>query len=246
VAKGTPDLKLPDDLRQALHGHLETLRQNYERRGWGRRSGYGARPAVVVIDLALAWTDPHYTTLGSDLDSVVEQTLRVLRVARAAGVPVFFTTMIVGPDDPPAPERAKFDPALHVSYPGSPAVELDPRLERRPEEKLIVKKYASCFKGTDLMEMLATVGADTLVVTGCSTSHCVYATCRDAGSGFRVIVPREAVGERCELLHEVALFDIDLGIGDVVPVEEVLEYLARQAPPAPPAAPEPARQDRSG
>ena len=35
------DLKLPDDPRQALHGHLETLRQNYERRGWGRRSGYG-------------------------------------------------------------------------------------------------------------------------------------------------------------------------------------------------------------
>ena len=128
---GTPDLRLPDDLRQALHGHLETLRQNYGRRGWGRRSGYGARPAVVVIDLALAWTDPRYTTLGSDLDSVVEQTLRVLRVARAAGVPVFFTTMIVGPDDPPAPEREKFDPALHVSYPGSPAVELDPRLERR-------------------------------------------------------------------------------------------------------------------
>ena len=96
------------------------------------------------------------------------------------------------------------------------------------------------------MEMLATVGADTLVVTGCSTSHCVYATLRDAGSGFRVIVPREAVGERCELLHEVALFDIDLGIGDVVPVEEVLEYLSRQAPPAPPAGAGQAGPERVG
>ena len=38
-----------------------------------------------MIDLALAWTDPRYTTLGSDLDSVVEQTLRVLRVRAPRG-----------------------------------------------------------------------------------------------------------------------------------------------------------------
>ncbi len=42
------------------------------------------------------------------------------------------------------------------------------------------------------------MGIDTLIVTGVSTSHCVYATCRDATDSFRVIVPREAVGERCE------------------------------------------------
>ncbi|HEV8673528.1 MAG TPA: carbamoylsarcosine amidase, partial [Methylomirabilota bacterium] len=61
---------------------------------------------------------------------------------------------------------------------------------------------------------------------GLSTSHCVYATCRDATDSFRVIVPREAVGERCELMHEVNLLDIDLDLGDVVPLEVVLAYLA--------------------
>jgi nicotinamidase-related amidase len=132
---------------------------------------------------------------------------------------------MTSPDDPPSPSSRKFDPATNVTLAGSPAIELDPRLERRATEKLIVKKYASCFKGTDLMEMLASVGADTLIITGCSTSHCVYATSRDATSGFHVVVPREAVGERCELLHEVALFDIDLNIGDVVATGEVLDYL---------------------
>jgi nicotinamidase-related amidase len=86
--------------------------------------------------------------------------------------------------------------------------------------------------------MLTSLGTDTLVVTGISTSHCVYATCRDATDSFRVIVPREAVGERCELLHEVNLLDIDLDLGDVLPVEEVLAYLegvtaARSEPPRP-------------
>src|SRR2546426_582288 len=73
----------------------------------------------------------------------------------------------------------------------SEPIELAPRLGRRPTEKLIVKKYASCFKGTDLADILASLGVDTLIVTGCSTLHCVYATCVDAASSFHVIVPEE-------------------------------------------------------
>jgi len=72
---------------------------------------------------------------------------------------------------------------------------------------------------------LALQGVDTLIVTGCSTSHCVYATCRDAVESFHLIVPREAVGDRCELMHEVNLLDIDLALGDVLPTTEVVAYL---------------------
>ena len=32
-------------------------------------------------------------------------------------------------------------------------------------------------------------------------------------------MPREAVGERCELMHEVNLLDIDIDLGDVTPTE---------------------------
>ena len=60
-----------------------------------------------------------------------------------------------------------------------------------------------------------------MIVTGLSTSHCVYATCRDAVDSSRLIVPREAVGERCEILHMVNLLDIDMDLGAVMPVEEV-------------------------
>ena len=72
---------------------------------------------------------------------------------------------------------------------------------------------------------LAALGIDTLIVTGVSTSHCVYATCRDAAHTYRVIVPREAVGERCEIMHEVNLLDIDIDLGDVMPVADVINHL---------------------
>ena len=90
---------------------------------------------------------------------------------------------------------------------------------------ILRKRYASAFKGTNLHELLTALGIDTLIVTGVSTSHCVYATCRDATDSFRVIVPREAVGERCELMHEVFLLDIDIDLADVLPVSEVVGRL---------------------
>jgi len=207
---------------------MEVLRQGFEKRGAGGRVGFGERPAVIVIDLALGWTDPEYP-MGADLESVVDATCKVLDAARQADIPIFFTTMAREIDDPKNPSDLKHRDVGMTRELGSEPTLLDPRLGRRPTEKFIVKKYASCFKGTDLHEMLASLNVDTLIVTGCSTSHCVYATCREAASSFRLIVPEEAVGERCELFHMVNLLDIDLGLGDVLPVDEVVGQLNRIA-----------------
>jgi len=236
---GAEDLKLPDELRAPLHAHLAVLRHRYLDRGWGTRVGFGARPALLVIDLALFWTNPRNTQMGSPVDSVVRATCRLLTAARASGVPILFTTYAYDPTDPPSPHDSKL--RLRLGPRGEALFALDPRLARRPTEPLVRKKYASAFKATNLHEMLTGLGVDTLVVAGVSTSHCVYATCRDATDSFRVIVAREAVGERCELLHEVNLFDIDVDLGDVVPVAEVARYLRRRAwrPPA-------ARRARAG
>lgn len=224
---GSDDLRLPEELRRPLYAHLDALRMRYHERGWGGRVGFGTRPALLVIDLARFWTDPRNTQMGSPLDSVVDATCRLLAVAREAAVPVVFTTYAHDPADPPSPHDGK----LHLRLgPGDERLfEVDPRLGRRPTEKLLAKKYASAFKGTNLHEMLTATGVDTLIVTGVSTSHCVYATCRDATDSYRVIVPREAVGERCELFHAVNLLDIDIDLGDVVPLDEVLAYLHERA-----------------
>lgn len=221
---GSDDLRLPDALREPLLAHLEDLRRAYQRRGWAGRVGFGQRPALLVIDLARFWLDPGQQ-IGSHLDGVVEATCRLLKAARAAQVAVFFTTFAHDPAHPPSPHDRKL--RLDLPADAGDLFGLDARLQRRPTEPIIRKRFASAFKGTHLHEMLTALGIDTLVVAGISTSHCVYATCRDATDSFRVIVPREAVGERCEVMHEVNLLDIDIDLGDVMPLAEVLGCLQK-------------------
>jgi nicotinamidase-related amidase len=221
-SSGSADLRLPDDLRGPLSKHLADLRERYLQRGWAGRVGFGRRPALVVIDMARFWLDSSQQ-IGSHLDPVLSAVCRVLGAARAGGVPTFFTTFAHDPAATFSPHDLKLK--LELPPDADQLFELDPRLQRRPTETLIRKRYASAFKGTNFHEMLTALGIDTLVVTGISTSHCVYATCRDATDSFRVIVPREAVGERCELFHEVNLLDIDIDLGDVLGVEEVAAYL---------------------
>ena len=221
---GSTNLRLPDELRGPLKEHLACLREEYVKLNWAGRVGFGERPALLVIDLALKWTKPDGYPLGCSVDSVVEATVRLLEAARESQTPVFFTTYDYDPADPPSPHHKKAGD-VHRAAVNEREFELDLRLNRRPNERIVRKKYASALKSTNLIENLAALSVDTLIVTGVSTSHCVYATCRDAAHTFRVIVPREAVGERCEIMHEVNLLDIDIDLGDVVPLEEVLGYL---------------------
>ena len=226
-AFGSPELRIPDQLRGPLKAHIEDLRQRYLEMGWGGRGGFGVQPALIVIDLALWWTKPDKPPMGSHVDPIVAATCTLLAAARRAGIPIFFTTYDYDPADPPNPHHRKCEQKIGPEDAG--LMDLDPRLQRRDDERIIRKKYASAFKGTNLLDMLTTLGVDTLIVTGVSTSHCVYATSRDAAHTFRVVVPRQAVGERCELLHEVNLLDIDIDLGDVMELDEVVAQIAAVA-----------------
>lgn len=220
---GSNDLRLPDELRAPLRAHLAALRDRYIERGWAGRVGFGQRPALIVIDLAKWWVDAANHSQGSNIDTIVQSACALLQAARAARIPIFFTTWAYDPSHPPSPHDIKVKMSLQ---PGDEKwFELDPRLDRQPGERLITKRYASAFKGTNLDVNLTSLGVDTLIVAGVSTSHCVYATCRDATDSFRVIVPREAVGERCEIMHEVNLLDIEIDLADVLPLRNVVEYL---------------------
>ena len=109
---------------------------------------------------------------------------------------------------------------------GTNAVEVDKRLDMQPTDSLLVKKYASCFFGTDLASRLMNLHADTLIITGCTTSGCVRATAVDAvQNGFRPMVVKEAVGDRSAAAHEQSLFDLNAKYADVVGLDETLQYM---------------------
>jgi nicotinamidase-related amidase len=204
----------------------EGLREQYSAAGFGGRVGWGRQPALLVIDMASAWTH-RGERLGSDLEAALTQITRLLLVAREQGLPIFFTTMAWDPSLVEIGEVVRRKtPHSAEMVKGSDRVELRPELDRQPDEPLLVKPRASAFFGTHLLAMLISAGVDTVVVTGCSTSGCIRATCEDAfNQNLHVIVPREAVGDRSPSAHEANLFDIDARYGDVMPVEEVLDHL---------------------
>lgn len=201
------------------------LRAEFERRGFSGRVGFGVRPALLVVDLVNGFTDPA-SPLGSDLESVVAATGQLLVAARSADVPVIFSTVSYDRELQESGIWTRKIPAAGILVEGSAWVEIDRRLARRKREMLLVKKYASCFFGTDLAARLIARRIDTLLITGCSTSGCVRATTVDACSyGFHAIVVAEAVGDRAELPHLASLFDIDSKYGDVVGLPDALRYL---------------------
>ena len=114
-------------------------------------------------------------------------------------------------------------------------MEIDGRLERRPEETVIVKKGASAFFGTNLASVLISQGIDSVILCGATTSGCIRATAIDLLQyGFPTLVPRECVGDRAQAPHEANLFDIQAKYADVVPLEEAIAYMESVSPvPAP-------------
>ena len=186
--------------------------------------GLGARPALVLVDLIRGFTDPA-CPLGSESAAVVAANAQLLDAFRAAGLPVFFTTVVYHRPDQARVFRARIG-ALNLLTPDSPWVRVDPRLAPRAGEPVIEKQWASSFFGTDLDARLKAAGADSLVVTGLTTSGCVRATVVDGlQHDYPVVVPREAVGDRNPAAHAANLFDLHAKYADVQPLAEVLAAL---------------------
>ncbi|MFF5986249.1 isochorismatase family protein [Prauserella flavalba] len=192
------------------------------------RVGWGERPAVLVIDLVRAYTEPGGPFLLPDPGPAVAATGELVAAARAAGRPVLWTVVRY--------TRGLADGGLFVrKVPALAAFaedaeggwgEIAPPLKPEPGEPVIVKQYASAFFGTSLAATLHSAGVDTVVVAGVSTSGCVRASATDAlAHGFRPQVVRQACADRSVQLHDANLTDLDAKYADVTDLDEALARL---------------------
>jgi nicotinamidase-related amidase len=206
----------------------DKIQEFFTQRGFGRLIGFGKSPALLVIDFQRAFTNPSLP-LGANLDREIAESVRVLGMAREAEIPIYFTASWYEDEQfRDAGIWAIKQGGITTLRAGTPEVEIDPRLERRPNELIIVKKYASAFFGTDLISRLTAHRIDTVFMVGCTTSGCVRATAVDAlQHGFRGMVVREAVGDRAKPAHEQSLFDLHAKYADVISADEAIEYLSR-------------------
>jgi nicotinamidase-related amidase len=203
----------------------EQAREVYAAARLGQRVTLGSRPAVLVVDFSCGFTDPE-CTLGADMSAEVEATRRLLDAVRARGLPVIFTTIGYEPSLKDGGLWLQKVPSLGDLQIGGRWVEIDPRLEPRTDETIVLKKGASAFFGTNLPAILVSQNVDSVILCGATTSGCVRATAIDLLQyGYPTLVPRECVGDRAQAPHEANLFDIDAKYADVVPLDDVLDYV---------------------
>jgi maleamate amidohydrolase len=202
----------------------ESLGDNYKR-AFGKRIGYGKRPALIMIDFVEAYFDPA-CALYAGVETALASALRLQDAARRSGVPVLYTNVVYRKGGVDGGRFFQKSMVLHNFEEGSPMGAWPKGLEVASGELVISKQYPSAFFGTSLASTLTAMGVDTLIHTGLSTSGCVRATCVDCCSyGFIPIIVRDAVGDRHQAPHEANLFDMDAKYGDVVGEDEAISYM---------------------
>lgn len=204
---------------------MSDLQSNYKGVFDGR-IGFGKKPAVLVVDFINAYTTEGSLLYAPDVVTAVNETVDLLALAREKNVPVLYTKVLYNKNFRDGGIFIQKVPVLKTMVEGEPLAEIVPQLPPVESDIIIVKQYASAFFGTSLAATMTSMGVDTLILTGCSTSGCIRASAVDGMQyGFRVIVPRECVADRHAGPHEANLFDINSKYGDVVSKSEVMSYL---------------------
>ena len=213
----------------------EEEQKAYNAAGFGRPSGIGKRPALLIIDV-------QYRTIGTVpkpfWDSIKEfptscgdvgwNAMRNIAVLlaefRRNNWPVLYPH--VAPKNKATDGgrlAAKVPSIMNIPEKG---YEFPAEIAPREGDVLIPKKHPSAFFATPLASHLIDLAADTLVVTGCTTSGCVRGSVVDAFAyNFRVVVPWDCVYDRSRTSHAVNLFDMASKYADIGSTAEVLQML---------------------
>lgn len=178
------------------HPSSHAAASNYASVGFSSRMNWGTKPALLLIDVSVAyWTPGSPLDISSNPDypeaaAAPDSMRRLLAAARKGGVPVIWTTV-------------KYETMDEAGLFYNKAKMLDVWMDSDERklgawveglvpidgEEIVVKKYPSAFFETGFKERLGAMGVDTVVICGVSTSGCVRASALDAMcSGFRPMV----------------------------------------------------------
>jgi maleamate amidohydrolase len=201
--------------------------------GWRRETFIGPRPALLAIDLydlvyrggahsPYELNERFPNSCGIYAHQAIAPTKRLFDAARAAGIPIFYSTQDTRPNNRPPGAAAT---RRQRRVPGD-GYGIYHEFAPQPSNIVIYKQRASAFQGTPLFSHLALLGVQSLIVCGESTSGCVRASAVDAYSnGFHVSIVEECTYDRAELTHKVNLFDLHHKYTDVMHIDEVVAHL---------------------
>ncbi|WP_108660530.1 cysteine hydrolase family protein [Acuticoccus kandeliae] len=181
-----------------------------------------AATALIVIDMQRDFLEPggFGETLGNDvslLQAAVEPCSIALAAARRTGMLVIHTREGHRPDlsDAPPAKVARGAPSKRIGdlgpmgrilVRGEPGHDIIDALAPAPGEIVLDKPGKGAFHQTDLAQILANRGIDTLIVCGVTTEVCVHTTVREGNDrGYRCVVLGDACASYFPHFHRVGL-----------------------------------------
>jgi maleamate amidohydrolase len=222
----------------------ERDKQVFEKSGFGAEAGFGEKPALLVIDVSYNFCGDKrepildsiknfHNSCGEDAWDALPHIRKLIDKCHEKGIPVIYTTGTVREDgwdaggwawknsrtdeDVTAPKTTGFN---------RDGNEIMDEIAPSPQDIVIYKHKPSAFSGTPLSGFLNDLGADSLLVTGTTTSGCVRASVIDAFSNnYRVAVVEEGCFDRSQASHAINLCDMHAKYADVVTTEDALSYV---------------------
>jgi nicotinamidase-related amidase len=219
----------------------EKDKEIFQLAGYGKRGGFGTRPALFIIDVQYNFCgdEPgedhreglkkYRTHCGEAGWKTVPHIERLLKIAREKNLPVFYTQSERRADmiDSGVQVGKSHRGTEKTSQEGSHATQTVAPLAPQPQDILIGKRKPSAFFGTMFMSHLNFLDVDTLILCGCTSSGCLRATAVDGYSfNFKVVIPEETAFDRFEASHAMSLFDLNCKYADVIPTDEVADYMS--------------------
>ena len=188
--------------------------------------GWGNKPAVLVVDFQKGFTYPE-AAAGGDMTEQVLTTKKIMDAARKKNMKNFLSYVGYRNDWADLGTWVAKSTILNTYIKNETWLcEMDERLGITDEDIVFEKHAATCFLGTNLLNMLIPMQIDTLIVCGCVTAGCVYATVADAMAyGYRVILVDDAITDRSEETHNMFLWNMGQKYGDRMSSEEVLKRI---------------------
>ena len=210
--------------------------------------------AVVAIDMHRGHLDMDVATMpakAEDAKRVIARAQEVLDFSRKIKIPVIHVVLVyrrlqnIGSEGMTSP----FWKAMHAALgetdrltpgrkstvrehniEGSPGTQIIPELQRPSDFVINNKRGLDCFYGTDLRNLLDTLGVDCVVLMGINTNTCVLNTAFTAFNfDYRVVVLSDCVASMYgDDLHELGLQNVSRCLGWVITNEQFFEKLKEE------------------
>jgi maleamate amidohydrolase len=204
---------------------LDELQQLYANQGFSGKVGFGKKTALLIRDLTIAFTESH-SQLSIKIESEISATKRLIEEAVLHKIPIVFSITVYDSTHHVSRLWCEKFPSLQILDSQSSWVGIHPDLSDYPYDLINHTVYVADLYNQQVENFLKEREIDTIILAGATTSGSIRATAVDAiQRGYKVIIPKEAVGDRNKTLHNSTLTDLNARYADVMTLEQVLKNM---------------------